>query len=155
MENRGLEEEDSFHCADSADFRTNKIYDGIDGSKAGRGLQTTEHLRFYGCVGDAVQIQKCLRVRENDGTQLFPTKCAALHRAGKTGFDGGKKIFVGLQQLMVDGIAIQNQAALPGDQIQKCGFAAAGAAGDANDHASSSASTMWKAAAFFRRFCTA
>ena len=41
------------------------------------------------------------------------------------------------------------------NQVQQGGLATAGAAGDSQDHASSSASTMWKAAAFFSRFWTA
>ena len=41
------------------------------------------------------------------------------------------------------------------DTLMPLPWRPAGATGDAQDHASSSASTMWKAAAFFSRFCTA
>ena len=49
----------------------------------------------------------------------------------------------------------QNQTAGCFNGREERGLAAAGTAGNAQNHTSSSASTMWNAAAFFKRFWTA
>ena len=87
--------------------------------------------------------------------KFFPLQNAVFHRAGEAFFDGREKGCVLRQQLVVDRVAVQNHCAPLLQDVQQGGFSAAGAAGDAENHASSSASTMWNAAAFFSRFCTA
>ena len=87
--------------------------------------------------------------------KFFPLQNAVFHRAGEAFFDGREKGCVPRQQLVVDGVAVQNHRPPLLQDVQQGGFSAAGAAGDAENHASSSASTMWNAAAFFSRFCTA
>ena len=106
-------------------------------------------------VGDLVQIQKRLLIRKDDGAKLFALQCAVFYSAGKPRFDGRKQGSICFQQLMVNGITIQHHTTKLPDHIQKGGFAAAGATGDSDDHRKSSALMIWKAAAFFSRFCTA
>ena len=106
-------------------------------------------------MGDSVQIQQSIFVGKYQIPKLFPLQNAVLHRAGEAFFDGREKGCVPRQQLVVDRVAVQNHRAPLLQNVQQGGFSAAGAAGDAENHASSSASTMWNAAAFFSRFCTA
>ena len=59
------------------------------------------------------------------------------------------------EQVMVNGVAIQDQSTLVPDQIQQGSLTTAGSTGNTYDHTSISASMIRKAAAFFSRFCTA
>ena len=87
--------------------------------------------------------------------KFFPLQNAVFHRAGEAFFDGREKGCIPGEQFMVDRVAVQNHRPPFLQDVQQGGFSAAGAAGDAENHAFSSASTMWNAAAFFSRFCTA
>ena len=106
-------------------------------------------------MGDAVQIRQGLFVGKDDISQGFALQLAIFHHAGEAVFDGLEQGGILCQQAVVDGVAIQNQAALFTDALQQGGFSAAAAAGNANDHASSSVLTMQKPAALFSRFWTA
>ena len=106
-------------------------------------------------MGNGVQVRQSSRVRKNPSAQGLPVQLARFYHAGEPAFDGGKQGFVGFQQVVIDGVAVQTHAAQAMEGLQGRGLAAAGAAGDTEDHASASASTIWKAAAFFSRFWTA
>ena len=70
--------------------------------------------------------------------------------------DGGDKGIVRFEQAMINGVAVETEAAQLLHGAQQRRFPAAASAGDAeNFHASCSASTTRKAAAFFRRLPTA
>ena len=106
-------------------------------------------------MGDSIQVIQRRRVGKDDLPQLPAYKASARERGGEPGFQRSQQGRVGLQQRMVDFIAVQHFPAPRPQLTQQGRLAAAGAAGDAQDHSSASASTMWKAAAFFSRFCTA
>ena len=106
-------------------------------------------------MGDPVQVLQRFFVGKDDGAQSLPIQLTALYRPGEPGFDGPGQGGVFPEQPVVDGVTVQNQTARPGNGLQQGGFSGAAAAGDSDNHSSSSALTMWKAAAFFSRFCTA
>ena len=132
-----------------------KQRNGVDGGKGRLLPEAAKHLPLHGGVGDSVQIQQGVFVGKHQIPQLFPLQYTVLHRAGESFLNSREKGRIPRQQLVVDGVAIQNHRAPLFQNVQQGSFSAAGAAGDAENHASSSASTMWNAAAFFSRFCTA
>ena len=129
--------------------------DGINGSQPGVIFQPAPDLPFHRSVGDGIQIQQGLFIRKNHCPQLFPIQDTLCHRSRKPGIDFCQHFPVRFQQIMVNGIAVQHQSPLLPYAGQECGLSAAAAARNSQNHSSASASTMWKAAAFFSRFCTA
>ena len=132
-----------------------KQRDSVDGGKGRLFRKAAEYLPLHSGVGDSVQIQQGVFVGKYQISKFFPQQNAVLHHSREARLDGREKGCVPCQQLVVDGVAVQNHRPPLLQDIQQGGFSAAGTAGDAENHASSSASTMWNAAAFFSRFCTA
>ena len=84
-------------------------------------------------MGDGVEIFQRLRVRKDDAPQRPAVQHPVRDAAGKTRIQLLKQLPILCQQLMINRIAVQNQAALPLDLPQGRGLAAAAAAGDAED----------------------
>ena len=128
---------------------------GINGSQAGGLFQPPPDLPLHRGVGDGVQLQQRFFIRKNHRPQFFPIQDALCHRTWEPGIDFRQHLPVCFQQIMVDLIAVQHQSPLLLNAGQEGGLSAAGTASNSQYHSSASASTMWKAAAFFSRFCTA
>ena len=132
-----------------------KQADGINGCQLRPFCQLVQHRLTNGGVGDAVEIQQGLLIGKDHRPQLFALEPSIRHHTGKPLGNGRQQSRIRFQKAVVDGIAVQHHGSSLPQKLQKGGLSAAGAPGDAQDHSSASASTMWKAAAFFSRFWTA
>ena len=131
--------------------------DGVDGGKRCLRLpKPPPYLARNGLMRQGIEGRKLRRIGKHDGGQRRAVDPAVPDRAGKTRADGGNERGIRLQQAVINGVAVEAEAAQPLYGAQQRRFPAAASAGDAeNFHASCSASTTRKAAAFFRRLPTA
>ena len=103
-----------------------------------------------------IEGRKLRRIGKHDGGQRRAVDPAVPDHAGKARADGGDKGIVRFEQAMINGVAVEAEAAQLLHGAQQRRFPAAASTGDAeNFHAACSASTTRKAAAFFRRLPTA
>ena len=131
--------------------------DGVDGGKRCLRLpKPPPYLARNGLMRQGIEGRKLRRIGKHDGGQRRAVDPAVPDRAGKARADGGDKGIVRFEQAMINGVAVETEAAQLLHDAQQRRFPAAASAGDAeNFHASCSASTTRKAAAFFRRLPTA
>ena len=114
-----------------------------------------QYFRLYRAVANPIQVCQGFFIGKDPLPQHFSQQHTVFHSSGETLLNGPQQFRVGSQQIMVDFVTVQNHAVRLGDTPEQGGFSTAGAAGNAKNHASASASTMWNAAALRSRFWTA
>ena len=98
-----------------------------------RPLHSGMDFRFHEAHGDGVELSQGIWVLEYQIAQLLPIQTVRAEHVSEPFGQGGAQGLAGLDELVIDHVAVQNLHIHFRQHMQGAGLSGAGAAGDAND----------------------